>query len=152
MDIKLIKSLVSLFEGSELSDMEISETEGENTFKVSLKKGEKYIVSDISAPIKATHVPAVGKPAGDFSEGVVDFNRLSDIKSPMVGIFYTASSPDVPPFVSRGSKVKKGDTLCIIEAMKLMNEVVAEVDGEIVEVVAKNGELVEFGQILFRIL
>ena len=69
----------------------------------------------------------------------------------MVGIFYTAPSPEAEPFVKVGSKVKKGDTLCIIEAMKLMNDVVAEEDGEIVEICAENGSLVEFGQILFKI-
>ena len=69
----------------------------------------------------------------------------------MVGIFYTAPSPEAEPFVKVGSKVKKGDTLCIIEAMKLMNDVVAEEDGEIVEVCAENGSLVEFGQTLFKI-
>ena len=80
-----------------------------------------------------------------------DYNKYRDIKSPMVGIFYTAPSPDAEPFVKVGIKVKKGDTLCIIEAMKLMNDVVAEEDGEIVEICAENGALVEFGQILFKI-
>ena len=69
----------------------------------------------------------------------------------MVGIFYSAPSPDAEPFVKVGKKVKKGDTLCIIEAMKLMNDVVAEEDGEIVEICADNGSLVEFGQVLFKI-
>ena len=69
----------------------------------------------------------------------------------MVGIFYAAPSPEAEPFVKVGSKVKKGDTLCIIEAMKLMNDVVAEEDGEIVEICAENGSLVEFGQTLFKI-
>ena len=69
----------------------------------------------------------------------------------MVGIFYAAPSPDAEPFVKVGQKVKKGDTLCIIEAMKLMNDVVAEEDGEIVEICADNGSLVEFGQVLFKI-
>ena len=69
----------------------------------------------------------------------------------MVGIFYTASSPDAEPVVKVGQTVKKGDTLCIIEAMKLMNDVVAEEDGEIVEICAENGSLVEFGQVLFKI-
>ena len=82
---------------------------------------------------------------------IKDFNKYRDVKSPMVGIFYTASSPDAEPFVKVGQKVKKGDTLCIIEAMKLMNDVVAEEDGEIVEICAENGSLVEFGQVLFKI-
>ena len=82
---------------------------------------------------------------------IKDYDKYRNVKSPMVGIFYTAPSPEAEPFVKVGSKVKKGDTLCIIEAMKLMNDVVAEEDGEIVEVCAENGTLVEFGQVLFKI-
>ena len=82
---------------------------------------------------------------------IKDYDKYCNVKSPMVGIFYTAPSPEAEPFVKVGSKVKKGDTLCIIEAMKLMNDVVAEEDGEIVEICAENGSLVEFGQILFKI-
>ena len=73
------------------------------------------------------------------------------IKSPIVGVFFSSPSPDNPPFVSIGSHVKKGDVVCIIEAMKLMNEVVAEQDGEIVDVCIKNGEIAEYGQVLFKI-
>ena len=69
----------------------------------------------------------------------------------MVGIFYASPDPDSAPYVKKGDRIKKGDTLCLIEAMKLMNEVVAERDGEIVEVCVENGALVEFGQVLFRI-
>lgn len=77
--------------------------------------------------------------------------RGDEIKSPMVGTVYTAPGPDEEPFVSIGKKVKKGDVLCIIEAMKLMNEVEAEIDGEIVEVLAKNETMVQFGEPLFVI-
>lgn len=71
--------------------------------------------------------------------------------SPMVGVFYASPSPDAPPFVQVGSKVKKGDVLCIIEAMKLMNEITAECDGEIAAVCIKSGEVAEYGQILFEV-
>lgn len=71
--------------------------------------------------------------------------------SPMVGVFYSAPSPQSKPFVEVGSRVKKGDVLCIVEAMKLMNEITAELDGEIVEVCAASGDVVEYGQTLFRI-
>ena len=73
------------------------------------------------------------------------------VLSPMVGVFYSAPSPQSKPFVEVGSRVKKGDVLCIVEAMKLMNEITAELDGEIVEVCAASGDVVEYGQTLFRI-
>ena len=74
------------------------------------------------------------------------------VTSPMVGVFYASPSPTDPPFVTVGSKVKKGDVLCIIEAMKLMNEITAEEDGEIIDICAGNGSVVEYGQILFKML
>lgn len=75
----------------------------------------------------------------------------TEVCAPMVGVFYVAPSPGAEPFVHVGSKVKKGETLCILEAMKLMNEVVAECDGEVAEICAGDGELVEYGRVLFRI-
>lgn len=73
------------------------------------------------------------------------------VKSPLAGVFYAASSPDAAPFVQAGDRVKKGDTLCIIEAMKVMNELTADADGEVEAVLAKNGQIVEYGQPLFRL-
>ena len=81
----------------------------------------------------------------------VDFNNLKEVKSPMVGVFYQAPSPEADPYVRVGSKVKKGDVLCVIEAMKLLNEITADTDGEIVDVCVENGQLVEYGQVLFKI-
>ena len=81
----------------------------------------------------------------------VDFNNLKEVKSPMVGVFYQAPSPEADPYVHVGSKVKKGDVLCVIEAMKLLNEITADTDGEIVDVCVENGQLVEYGQVLFKI-
>jgi acetyl-CoA carboxylase biotin carboxyl carrier protein len=78
-------------------------------------------------------------------------SNLVEVTSPMVGTFYRSPSPDSPPFVEVGSKVTTGDTLCIIEAMKLMNELEAELDGTIREVLVQNGEPVEYGQVLFRV-
>lgn len=160
MDIKSIKNLINIFESSQLGEMEVESSEnGGESLRVTLKRNAPAVVSaQPSAPASAPAVAASStEPAPQLkaetvpSEGVFDYNRVQDIKSPMVGVFYSAPSPESEPFVTRGSKVKKGDTLCIIEAMKLMNEVVAERDGEIVEVLPKSGELVEFGQVLFRI-
>ena len=92
--------------------------------------------------------PASGEPLDDPG---LDFNAISLVTSPMVGVFYATPAPDQEPFVKVGSKVKKGDVLCIIEAMKLMNEITAEQDGEVVDICVKSGDVVEFGQPLFKI-
>lgn len=97
----------------------------------------------ISANIDAVAAPAVDKPTEDLNG--------RKLISPMVGTFYTASAPDKPPFVKVGDKVKKGQTICIIEAMKLMNEIECEQDGEIVKVLVNNEQMVEYGQPLFLI-
>lgn len=95
--------------------------------------------------------PVVPAPAASVPDGGVDFNALSEFKSPMVGVFYAAPGPDQAPFVEVGKRVKKGDVLCIIEAMKLMNEITAEQDGEIVDICVSDGDVVEYGQTLFKI-
>ena len=150
MDKKKLKEIIGVFKESGLKKMEISETVGGETYSVKLESaaGTEYV----PAPVQFVQTaPAEEKaPLADEAE-IKDYNKYRDVKSPMVGIFYAAPSPDAEPFVKVRSRVKKGDTLCIIEAMKLMNDVVAEEDGEIVEICAENGALVEFGQILFKI-
>lgn len=125
-------------------------------------EGEAHIrIERTPAPVAAA-VPAVpaapaaapapaAEPAKDEDAGA-DFNAAKMVLSPMVGVFYASPSPSDPPFVTVGSKVKKGDVLCIIEAMKLMNEITAEEDGEIIDICAANGSVVEYGQILFKLL
>ena len=125
-------------------------------------EGEAHIrIERTPAPVTAA-VPAVpaapaaapapaAEPVKDEDAGA-DFNAAKMVLSPMVGVFYASPSPSDPPFVTVGSKVKKGDVLCIIEAMKLMNEIPAEEDGEIIDICAANGSVVEYGQILFKLL
>ena len=151
MDKKQLREYIRLFKESGLSKMELSETCGDGSFTVKLENAPAQYVQAVPAALPAA--PAQSAPAAPAEEpsSVKDFNKYRDVKSPMVGIFYASPSPDAEPFVKVGSKVKKGDTLCIIEAMKLMNDVVAEEDGEIVEICAENGALVEFGQILFKL-
>ena len=93
-------------------------------------------------------------PTSSVEEGsqVVDFNGMKELKSPMVGVVYTAPEPGAEPFVKPGSRGKKGQVLCIIEAMKLMNEYTAPEDGEILDICIQNEELVEFGQVLFKMV
>lgn len=104
-----------------------------------------------AAPAAAPAAPAaVAEPAAPAASAPVA-SGATEVCAPMVGVFYVAPSPGAEPFVHVGSKVKKGETLCILEAMKLMNEVVAECDGEIAEICANDGDLVEYGRVLFRI-
>ena len=147
MDKKKLREIISVFRESGLAKMEISETTAGDTFSLKL---EATAANVQPAPVAVQYVQSAPEEKS-APAAIKDFNKYRDVKSPMVGIFYTAPSPEAEPFVKVGSKVKKGDTLCIIEAMKLMNDVVAEEDGEIVEICAENGSLVEFGQTLFKI-
>lgn len=148
MEIEKIRELAEILRESGLTALEIREGED----KVRLEKAPAQTVY-----AQASAAPALATPEAASTEktpqesGVVDFNQLTECKSNMVGVFYSAPSPDAEPFVKIGDKVKKGDVLCIIEAMKLMNEYVAPQDGEIVDICAENGQLVEFGQCLFKL-
>lgn len=144
MNLKSIKELVQLLERSNLTVLEVSEADT----KIHLEKNPALQQAQ-SVPMQ--QFPQPQAPAAKAPDGAVDFNNIVEIKSPMVGVFYAAPSPDAKPFVTVGSKVKKGDVLCIIEAMKLMNEITAEVDGEIVDVCVENGQVVEYAQILFKV-
>ena len=154
MDKKKLREIISVFRESGLAKMEVSETTAEETFSLKLESAAAAQPAAMPVPAVQYVQAAPGLPAEEQKAEpgeIKDYDKYRNVKSPMVGIFYTAPSPEAEPFVKVGSKVKKGDTLCIIEAMKLMNDVVAEQDGEIVEICAENGSLVEFGQVLFKI-
>jgi acetyl-CoA carboxylase biotin carboxyl carrier protein len=139
MDLIKLKNVLEIFENSSLNKMEIQD----RGFKISMEKG---------CPVKETKeikIP-VQKDLGEKEKEVVYFNNLYEVKSPIVGVFYQSADPDSPPLVEKGTHVKKGDVLCIIEAMKVMNEITADKDGEIVDICVTNGLLVEFSQVLFR--
>lgn len=147
MNLRDIKTLIQLMENSSLTLLEVSE----NDLKIRLQRNiqnnalqSSTIQKEITENINNCAEPAVAEKA-------VDFNRLKEIKSPMVGIFYGAGSPEAEPFVKVGSKIKKGDILCVLEAMKVMNEITAEFDGEIVDICVQNGDFVEYSQTLFKI-
>lgn len=141
MDIAKIKELAQLLNDAGLSALELKE--GDATLRL---ESAKFTPAQ---PAPAPVMQAV--PAAPVPDGGVDFNALSEFKSPMVGVFYAAPGPDQAPFVEVGKHVKKGDVLCIIEAMKLMNEITAEQDGEIVDICVSDGDVVEYGQTLFKI-
>ncbi|WP_409346443.1 acetyl-CoA carboxylase biotin carboxyl carrier protein [Paenibacillus sp. MBLB4367] len=155
-----IKELIKLVDQSSLQEVEI-ESEGARLLIRKPNKTESVIVA--SAPAHHTYAPVIQQPAGLPQAGsavpaapveaqakAVDSN-LHKIVSPMVGTFYQAPSPDAAPFVSVGSSVNEKTVVCIVEAMKLMNPLEAEVKGEIVEVLVENGQLVEYGQPLFLV-
>jgi acetyl-CoA carboxylase biotin carboxyl carrier protein len=147
MDLRKLKKLIDLVQESGIAELEI--TEGEEKVKI-VKGGRGATAAALeTAPAaetpKPASAPAPAATAAAQPEGLL-------VKAPMVGTFYRASSPDAKPFVEVGQMVKKGDTVCIIEAMKLMNEIEAEVDGTVQAVLAENGQPVEYGQPLFRIV
>ena len=145
MNIRQIRELAQIVRENGLSALEISE----NDSKIRIECAHGEVV--VAAPAPAA-VPAMEAPAPVIrEEAAVDFNRVHEIKSPMVGVFYASPSPDSKPFVEIGQKVKKGDVVCIIEAMKLMNELTADQDGEVVDVCVNNGDVVEYGQPLFKL-
>ena len=149
MNIKQIRELAQIAAENGLSAIEIAE--GENRVRIERAVAAPAAVPAVvsmPAPMAAPTAPA---PAPATEETNVDFNRTREIKSPMVGVFYAAPSPDAKPFVEVGSKVKKGDIVCIVEAMKLMNEITAEFDGEVVDICVHNGDVVEYGQTLFKL-
>ena len=151
MNIKQIRELAQIAAENGLSAIEIAE--GENRVRIERAAAAPAAIPAVlsmpsAAPVAAPAAPA---PAPAAEETNVDFNRTREIKSPMVGVFYAAPSPDATPFVEVGSQVKKGDIVCIVEAMKLMNEITAEFDGEVVDICVHNGDVVEYGQTLFKL-
>ena len=152
MELKDIKAVIDLMKKNDLSVFEI-EKDG---FKLKLQKGAgdqtvfaaPPVASAAPAPAaSAESAAAAAPPAPSAEKG----GALKDIVSPMVGTFYRASSPESPPFVDVGKEVTEETVVCIIEAMKVMNEIKAETKGVIAEVVAEGGKPVQFGQVLFRV-
>jgi acetyl-CoA carboxylase biotin carboxyl carrier protein len=148
MDLRKLKTLIDLVSESNVSELEITEAEG----KVRIVKGGGAVVQQYTqaapqplaaqalgaaAPIPAAPAPAAAAPAGHT------------VKSPMVGTFYRSASPGAKPFVEIGSQVKEGETICIIEAMKILNEIESDKTGTITQILCENGQAVEYGQPLF---
>ena len=150
MDLRKLKTLIDLVSESNVSELEITEAEG----KVRIVKGPVGGPMVMAAPVVAAPiaVPSAGAPAAAPSpaaEPVAETGHL--VKSPMVGTFYSAASPDAKPFVQVGSVVKQGETICIIEAMKILNEIEADHSGTVTKIMVDNGQAVEYGQPMFVI-
>ena len=147
MKFNEIKELIEIFNDSNLSKLNITQ----DKFKITLDKSVETtaLAPVVSAPVvQAVSTPVVETPK--VQESAVK-KEGEEITSPMVGTFYESPSPDSPAYVKVGSKVKKGDTLCILEAMKIMNELEAEFDCEIVEILVKDGQAVEYDTPLFLV-
>ena len=152
MDLRKIKKLMELLEESGIAEIEVKE--GEESIKLSRN------ITSSAAPLQQmvqqpmmTHQqkpPQVASQVENKKDDSLNQNR-NTVNSPMVGTFYASASPESKPFVAVGQSVKKGDTLCILEAMKMMNQVQAESDGKILEILIDNAEPVEFDQPLFVI-
>ena len=154
MDLTKIKQVVDLMKKSDLSEFEIQDQE----FKLRIKRDVGGRAAPVApapaAPVAYAPAPAAVAPASAAAPApaaVVADPNIKTINSPMVGTYYATPSPENPPFVAVGSPVKADSTVCIIEAMKVMNEIPSEIAGTIVECLVANGTSVEFGQPLFRV-
>jgi acetyl-CoA carboxylase biotin carboxyl carrier protein len=145
MDLRKLKTLIDLVSESNISELEITEAEGKVRI---VKAGAGPQMMMAAAPVHAAASDAPAAPAVPVAALPVEVPERT-IKSPMVGTFYRASSPGDKPFIEVGAEFKEGDPVCIIEAMKIMNEIEADCSGRIVRVLCENGQPVEFGQPLF---
>ena len=162
MDLDKLRELIGLFETSDLSEIEIEE-EGR---RIRLTKGGQqqhimhaphHVITHMPsvsplpvAPVPAPAAPAAAPPSAPEVEAEVD-ESLVTIESPMVGVFYASPAPGEPPFIKAGDTVEENQTVCIVEAMKLMNEVTAKFKCQVVQVLVENGEPVEYNQPLFAV-
>ena len=150
MDLRKLKTLIDLVSESNVSELEITEAEG----KVRIVKGGGAVVQQfVPAPAQAAPAAAAAAPAAApaAQEAAAPAQTGHVVKSPMVGTFYRAASPGAKAFVEVGSQVKEGETVCIIEAMKILNEIEADKSGTITRILGENGQAVEYGQPLFVI-
>lgn len=139
MEIKKIKELIKLAKNEGITDLKYKSGEDEVSFK-------------FFNGFEVTHAPSLNFKHQEASPVVeIPKSNLLEVNSPFVGTFYASPSPDSPSYVQKGDRVKKGQPLCIVEAMKIMNEIESEFSGEIVEICVENENYVEYGQVLFRI-
>ena len=154
MNVEEIKELMTLFNDSNMTAFHLSNEE----FEVQFSKREEYPqvvsnavapVANVAAPVEAAPVSAA--PSTEAQEAPQVATDAKYITSPIVGVVYLQSSPDADPFVQVGKQITSNDTVCIIEAMKIMNEIKSDFNGEVLEVLVENGQMVDFGQKLFAI-
>ena len=149
MDLKEIQTLIKFISSSKVDEVAIEQKD----FKIRIKRNAQTVTATVPKPIAVQEVPIVQeavKPAvKESTKPTNEESKTEEIKSPMIGTFYRKSSPDKPVFVEVGDIVEKGQVICIIEAMKLFNEIESEVSGKIVKVLVDDSQPVEYGQPLF---
>ena len=151
MDLRKLKTLIDLVSESNVSELEITEAEG--TVRIVKAVNNPVVMAPVAAPVAmvAASAPAAAAPVAPPAPEAPPEVLGHVAKSPMVGTFYSASSPGAKSFVEVGSVVKEGDAICIIEAMKILNEIEADASGTITQILVDNGQAVEFGQPMFVI-
>ncbi len=149
MDLRKLKTLIDLVSESNVSELEITEAEG----KVRIVKGSGVPMMVAPAPLAETTASAVAPahPVAAVEPETPPVETGHVVKSPMVGTFYRAASPGAKAFVELGSQIKQGETICIVEAMKILNEIEADHSGTVTQILGENGQAVEYGQPLFVI-
>ena len=154
MNVEEIKELMTLFNDSNMTEFHLSNEE----FEVQFSKREEYPqvvsnavapVANVASPVEAA--PVIAAPSAEAQEALPVATDAKYITSPIVGVVYLQSSPDADPFVQVGKQITSNDTVCIVEAMKIMNEIKSDFNGEVLEVLVENGQMVDFGQKLFAI-
>ena len=152
MNVEEIKELMTLFNDSNMTEFHLSNEE----FEVQFSKREEYpqvvsnAVANVASPVVEA-APVNAAPSAEAQEAPQVATDAKYITSPIVGVVYLQSSPDADPFVQVGKQITSNDTVCIVEAMKIMNEIKSDFNGEVVEVLVENGQMVDFGQKLFAI-
>ncbi len=146
MDLRKVKKLIELLEESGLSEIEI--TEGDDKVRITKSVKEKQ-QSNVVHTSNETDVKTINNPIEDIKER--NKNGFHEVKAPMIGTFYQSSEPEAEAFVKVGDPINEGDTLCIIEAMKMMNKIESDISGTIERVLVRNGDPIEFDQVLFLI-
>jgi len=156
-----IRELLTILDQTNVSEISLKSNDFELTLRKEGRLNEQLpakgnvgitppALSSAPSPVALPSVPLPSQSAPSAPAPLAN-DRLSEVSSPIVGTFYSSPSPDEPPFVAVGDRIRSGQTVCIIEAMKIMNEIEAEVTGEVVEILVRNGESVEYGQALMRV-
>jgi acetyl-CoA carboxylase biotin carboxyl carrier protein len=152
MDLRKLKTLIDLVSESNVSELEITEAEGKVRIVKSQPMGVAAPITYAMAPVAAPVAPPPGPVAEAAPVAAIAAQPSGHVvKSPMVGTFYRSSSPGAKPFVEIGDSIKEGETICIVEAMKILNEIEADKGGTVTQILVENGQAVEYGQPLYVI-